>query len=111
MRSATLLARQFGAAISLIHVVDDDRPRRIVDAEKNETVPLLRQMAATLQGVDSVACSTRVIMASPFVGIVRAAEEIAPDILVIGPHRRQVLKDIFLGTTAERTIRSVHCLS
>jgi nucleotide-binding universal stress UspA family protein len=28
------------------------------------------------------------------------------DLLIIGPHRRQVLKDVFVGTTAERTIRA-----
>ncbi|MEQ9246073.1 MAG: universal stress protein, partial [Nitratireductor sp.] len=28
------------------------------------------------------------------------------DLVVIGPHRRQALKDIFIGTTAERTIRN-----
>ncbi len=28
------------------------------------------------------------------------------DLLVIGPHRRQVLRDVFVGTTAERTIRA-----
>jgi nucleotide-binding universal stress UspA family protein len=28
------------------------------------------------------------------------------DLVVIGPHRRQALKDIFIGTTAERTIRT-----
>ncbi len=33
IRRATLLAKKFGSAVSLIHVVDDDRPRRIVDAE------------------------------------------------------------------------------
>ena len=32
-----------------------------------------------------------------------------PDLLVIGPHRRQLLRDVLVGTTAERTIRSVEC--
>ena len=27
------------------------------------------------------------------------------DLLIIGPHRRQILQDVFTGTTAERTIR------
>jgi len=109
LRRATLLARQFDAAILLVHVVDDDQPRRIVDAEGDEASTLLRQMAATLRDVDGVTCETRVILASPFVGIAQAVADAAPDLLVIGPHRRQVLRDVFVGTTAERTIRSVDC--
>ena len=109
LRRATLLARQFGATITLIHIVDDDQPRRIVDAEHDEAAKLLHQTAATLGQVDGVSCETKVILASPFAGIIRAVEESASDLLVIGPHRRQMLKDVFIGTTAERTIRLVDC--
>lgn len=109
LRRAILLARQYNSEIQLIHVVDDDQPRRIVDTERNEVSTLLRQMAATTQDVDGVTCETRVILASPFVGIARAVADAAPDLLVIGSHRRQVLRDVFLGTTAERTIRLVDC--
>ncbi len=109
MRRATLLVRQRDAGITLIHVVDDDQPGRIVDSERDEAEQLLRRMAATLRDVDGVACEARVILASPFAGIIKTVEELAPDLLVIGPHRRQVLRDVFVGTTAERTIRSVQC--
>lgn len=109
LRRATLLARQFGAAISLVHVVDDDQPRRIVEARSSEAVALLQQTAATLGKVDGVTCKTRVILASPFAGILQAIEESDPDLLVIGPHRRKMLKDVFIGTTAERTIRLASC--
>lgn len=109
LRRATLLAKRSDAAISLVHVVDDDQPRRIVDAEREATAQLLREQAATLKDVDGVVCHARVILADPFAGIAQAAEEDAPDLLVIGPHRRQALRDVFVGTTAERTIRSVGC--
>ncbi|MEC9346727.1 MAG: universal stress protein [Pseudomonadota bacterium] len=109
LRRAILLARQFDAAILLVHVVDDDQPRRIVDTERDEAWTLLRQISATLRDVDGVACESRVILASPFVGIAQAVTDAAPDLLVIGPHRRQVLRDVFVGTTAERTFRSVDC--
>jgi len=75
-----LLAKQFGADVTLVNVV-----------------------------VDGVACDARVITSTPFTGIVQMAEEVGPDLLVIGPHRRQVPKDAFAGTTAERAIWSVSC--
>lgn len=109
LRRAVLLARQSDAALLLVHVVDDDQPRRIVETERGEASSLLRQMAATTRDVDGVVCETRVILASAFVGIAQAVADEAPDLLVIGPHRRQVLRDVFVGTTAERTIRSVNC--
>jgi nucleotide-binding universal stress UspA family protein len=109
LRRAILLARQFGAGIALVHVVDDDQSSRIVEAERAEAETLLRQTAATLRTVDGVACDARVLLCAPFVGIAEAVEDEAPDLLVIGPHRRHMLRDVFVGTTAERTIRSVDC--
>lgn len=109
LRRATLLSRQFEAKLHVVHVVDDDQPKRVVDAEHDQASKLLRQLVETLRDVDGVDCDMRVTLASPFAGIVRAAEELGPDLLVIGPHRRQVLRDVFIGTTAERTIRSVGC--
>lgn len=109
LRRATLLARQFGGTLSIVHVVDDDQPRRVVDSERNVASELLQELRNTVQKVDGISCETRVMLADPFAGIARAAEEEAPDLLVIGSHRRQALRDVFVGTTAERTIRSVDC--
>ncbi|WP_067216156.1 universal stress protein [Stappia indica] len=109
LRRATLLARQTDAQLLLVHVVDDDRAMRIVEAEREAALRLLAEQSETLLRLDSVACETRVVLASPFSGIVQASEEDAPDLLVLGPHRRQVLRDAFVGTTAERAIRSVAC--
>lgn len=109
LRRATLLARQFGASLSIIHVVDDDQPRRIVDSERDAASALLAELRSTVQNVDGVSCEARLVLAAPFVGIARAAEEESPDLLAVGPHRRQALRDVFVGTTAERTIRTVAC--
>ncbi len=109
LRRATLLARHVGAGLDLVHVVDDDQPERIVESEREAAGRLLGEQAATLRGVDGVSCKTQVVLADPFAGIVQATRDREPDLLVIGPHRRQLLRDAFVGTTAERTIRSVSC--
>ncbi|MCB6179053.1 universal stress protein [Rhodobacter sp. Har01] len=109
LRRAVILARQHGAALDLLHVVDDDRPRRIVDHEVNDARQLLAELARSLKDLDGVACTTEILLDDPFAGIVKAAAKASPDLLVIGPHRRQILRDAFVGTTAERTIRSVGC--
>jgi nucleotide-binding universal stress UspA family protein len=109
LRRAVLLARAHGAILDLVHVVDDDRPRRIVDHEAVEARNLLRELAQSLRSGDGITCATQIVLSDPFVGISQAVDERKPDLLVIGPHRRQILKDAFMGTTAERTIRSVDC--
>lgn len=109
LRRAVILARAQGAAVEIVHVVDDDRPRRIVDHEVGDARHLLGELARTLKDMDGIVCTTEVVLDDPFAGIVKAAARATPDLLVLGPHRRQILRDAFVGTTAERTIRAVRC--
>ena len=109
LRRATLLARQSGAAMTLLNAVDNDRPRQIFKEEKRQAETLLRELALTVGSVDKVPCEARVVLSEPSEAVVQAAREDAPDILVIGPHRRHLFKDVFVGTTAERTIRAASC--
>jgi nucleotide-binding universal stress UspA family protein len=81
----------------------------MADRERKAADELLREQAFTLRDREGVACDVRVVLADPFIGIVDTARELAPDLLIIGPHRRQLLRDVFIGTTAERTIHSVDC--
>lgn len=105
-RRATLLAREYGAELSLVHSIDDDQPRSLVDNETEIAEKLLGEQARSMREVDGLGCGFDVVLGDPFEGIAAAARDAAPDLLVIGPHRRQALKDVFTGTTAERTIRS-----
>lgn len=109
IRRATMLAEQVGATLSVVHVVDDDQPRRIVDSRSRLASELLDERAAQLKDASGVACKTIVALGDPFAGIVETATEQSADLVVIGSHRRQTLRDMFVGTTAERTIRSTAC--
>jgi nucleotide-binding universal stress UspA family protein len=109
LRRATLLARQISAEISLIHVVDDDQPPRLIKVEERAARELLDDLAATLREADRVDCETQVICGEPFQAIADEAERADADVIVMGPHRRQVLRDVFIGTTVERTIRTSRC--
>jgi nucleotide-binding universal stress UspA family protein len=109
LRRAVILARAHDAVLEIVHVVDDDRPRRIVDHEVNDARQLLVNLARSLKDLDGVSCSTQIVQDDPFAGIVKAVAKATPDLLVIGPHRRQILRDAFVGTTAERTIRAASC--
>ena len=109
LRRAVLLAKAEGAVLDLVHVVDDDQPRRIVEHEAEDARILLGELAQSLRTAEGLACAAEVVLGDPFAGIAGAVADKKPDLLVIGPHRRQILRDAFVGTTAERTIRSVDC--
>jgi len=106
LRRAVLLARAIGASISLVHVIDDDQPARLLEAERGAALALLNEQALSLGTIEGVQCDPGIVLGDPFEAIGRAAAAIGPDLLLLGPHRRQALRDIFAGTTAERVIRA-----
>jgi len=105
LRRATLLARHVSARLVLIHVVDDDRPVRLVESAEREAMTLLAELGRTIREIDGLDCAAKVIPGEPFQGLSDAAAEFDADLMVMGPYRRQVLREIFMGTTVERTIR------
>ncbi|HEX6956353.1 MAG TPA: universal stress protein [Ferrovibrio sp.] len=106
IRRGVLLAKEFDAAVTLLHVVDNDQPERILRAERLAASALLSEQAASLGKIDGVACDHSIALNDPFEGILDSVRQISPDLLVLGPHRRQALRDVFVGTTAERSIRA-----
>lgn len=108
LRRATLLAQQSGARLLLVHAVDDDQPRQLLEAERQAAGTLLHHLAATVRDADRVECDAKLAEGDPFQAIVELAEDADADLIVMGPHRRRVLRDAFVGTTVERTIRRSH---
>jgi nucleotide-binding universal stress UspA family protein len=106
LRRATMLARKHGARIVLLHVIDDDRPRHLLEIEKSARTPMLNELAATVQSMDQVGCEPCLRFGNPFEVIILTAEEMQADLIVMGPHRRHALKDMFTGTTVERVVRN-----
>ncbi|MGU9980727.1 universal stress protein [Phreatobacter sp. HK31-P] len=105
IRRASLIAHETGASLSLVHVVDSDRPDYLVSIDKEAAEKALVELSQTIRDIDGIACSHGVSLDNPFEGIVAFARLTQPDLLVIGSHRRQILRDAFMGTTAERVIR------
>jgi nucleotide-binding universal stress UspA family protein len=105
LRQAGLLAQPAGAQLHVVHVVDDDQPDELVDMEKREAERLLTEQLASIPEVQGVQARPVVVTGDPFDGILRAATETCADLIVMGTHRKQLLLDIFVGTTIERVIR------
>ncbi len=105
VRRAELLVEQTGYGLLLIHVIDDDQPQRLVDAEWTACESLLDEFQESITSRTGRTVRTALRAGEDFKEIPRVAQEAEADLIVIGPHRRQVARSAFRGTTAERTIR------
>ena len=106
VRRAGLLAQNTGAELVLVHVVDDDQPQRLVEIETREAERTLGEQISAMAELPRDRCRPMVVAGDPFDGILRTAAAMKADLIVMGAHRKQLLQDIFVGTTIERVIRT-----
>lgn len=104
VRRAGLLARDTGSALTIVHVVDDDRPARLVEAQNAAAQDLFRDALGD-PALGGVRCEGKVLLGDPFDAIAKAATEGAADLIVMGAHRKQFLRDLFVGASVERVVR------
>jgi nucleotide-binding universal stress UspA family protein len=105
LRRAAVLAARHEAELIAVHVVDDDQPARMVEVERREAAALLDDAIKALNLPGSVRARNLVVTGNPFDGVLRAAASENADLVVMGSHRRRLLANVFVGTTAERVIR------
>ncbi|MDA9445256.1 MULTISPECIES: universal stress protein [unclassified Bradyrhizobium] len=105
LRQAGLLARSRRAELHLVHVVDEDQPADLVRMEEREAQRVLVEQIGSMPELHDARCYPTVVKGHPFDGILRAAAAVGADLIVMGGHRKQFLRDIFTGTTIERVIR------
>lgn len=105
LRQAGLLAQHGKAQLHVLHVVDDDQPEELIRIEKREAERVLREQVESMPELRGVQARPMVVTGDPFDGILRAAAMVNADLIVMGAHRKQLLLDIFVGTTIERVIR------
>jgi universal stress protein E len=105
LREAGLLAQASGAELTIMHVVDDDQPEHLVAVESREGERILAEQIRTMSELNATPCRPMVVAGNPFDSILSSAEAIGADLIVMGSHRKQFLRDLFVGTTVERVLR------
>ena len=105
LRQAGLLAQPANAQLHIVHVVDDDQPEELVRMETREAERVLNEQTGAMPELAGVPTRPMVVTGDPFDGILRTAADVNADLIVMGSHRKQLLLDIFIGTTIERVIR------
>jgi nucleotide-binding universal stress UspA family protein len=113
---ALAFARQFQAAVTVLHVVPLILPDpRFALAAPGVQEKIFRdgqeQLAAEIQGHGEhwAALKPLVRQGVAFNEIVNAARELGSDLIVLATHGRTGLKHILLGSTAERVVRYAPC--
>jgi nucleotide-binding universal stress UspA family protein len=116
IKAATWASAHFApkAGITLVHVFDPpDQPPfgrhllpapDVIEAEAREYAATRLHEVATLLSPEAPRCEFRV--GKPYEEVVKVAGETAADLVVIGPHGDRPRPSKFLGTTAERIVRT-----
>lgn len=105
MRGAAL-AKRFGCPWSVLYVVDEDQPAAMVEQEAIQVKMLFEARLVELTGLGGSAPKIIVERGDPDHRIIAVAKEKGAELLVMGAHRKGILRDIFVGTTVERVLRS-----
>lgn len=106
VQRAVVLARQLGGEIVVMHVIDDDCPASLASAERKAATALLDALVRNVCRQDRLPCRKHLASGIPHEAVVEATEALAAGLVVMGAHRRQALRRMFVGTTVERTIRT-----
>jgi len=115
-RRAGVLAKEHGAALRLLHVIDSStatsllRRSPAVDVEQ----PLRREAERALDSLAADVVAAGGVVTDRLLRSGRVMEEIlaigaSVDLLVLGPRGVNPLRDFILGSTAERIARMIDC--
>lgn len=106
LRRTAHLSRQLSADFHILHVVDEDQPRDMVASACRMAEEELAREVGELEEVAGRPPTLLVQPGEPFQTIVDRAEELDASLVVLGAHRKLFLRDVFVGTTLERVIRT-----
>jgi nucleotide-binding universal stress UspA family protein len=106
LHRAALLAAELHAQLVFLHVIDDDQPSSVVEPEMRQAERILNKQALDLTEQAATRPVVLVKAGNPFELIVKTAQEQQADLVVMGAHRKHILRDVFVGTTIERVMRT-----
>ncbi len=112
-RMACALARDYGARVIVLHVVEPPfvpgEPGAIIDLPANEP-NLLMDRLKTFEPHDPSVKVEHVMREGPAAEVIAdAAKEAQADLIVMGTHGRTGLSRILLGSVTEQVLRHAEC--
>ena len=114
LRVAREMATAVGAKLHLLHVIPDVPTFWSFEAAEVDWEGLrkrwMEEAKQRLSEFDAPPASERTIqIGRPSADIVRYADEHHIDMIVIGTHGQGPIKEMLLGSVADKVVRSAHC--
>ena len=104
LERAAQLAGQTGAALEILHVVEDDLPVPVIERRTAEARTVICDDLSALPEPAMGKAETVVLVGKDYTDILGRAEKCGADLIVLGVHREDALRSVVIGTTAERII-------
>jgi nucleotide-binding universal stress UspA family protein len=116
LQYAAMLAREVGATITLLHVVQPNRSRLVHWITRAESAEEMRdagecqlsQLIDVLWG-DEIKAETVVAIGEPHRQIVNEAKETKADLILLGSHGAMGAWGLFCRNTTSRVVRNAPC--
>jgi nucleotide-binding universal stress UspA family protein len=118
VHQAAELAEIFGARITVMHVVEDPLgytgqlylpEAEAVRKSLTDAARMQLDKVLTTEEVARWRGSLQLRTGTPYVEIVRLAEDHGVDLIVVGTHGRGALSHMLLGSVAEKVVRNATC--
>ncbi|MGP5018871.1 universal stress protein [Vreelandella alkaliphila] len=109
---ALRLAYAQGAQLDILHVLDPHLPHRVlhdVESAVNEDISATLTDLREDYALEAPSLLIQTVVGEPHVEIVREAHERNASLIIMGMHRKRGQKDLLLGTTVMRVMRSAPC--
>ena len=113
------LARSYGATLHVLHVVEDVMMRyspevgfAIPDLQRDLEKAATRDLAALITDDDRKTLTVVPVVQTSFNvpgGVIEYAKKHPIDLIVVGTHGRGAVKQLLLGSAAERIVRTAPC--
>jgi nucleotide-binding universal stress UspA family protein len=113
---AHTLARKFGAALAVVHVVEEPfpiasefSPADVASYRTRLVDEATRELSGAVSALTDVPVRAEVVVGSTAQGIVEAATERGADLIVMGTRGRGAVATLLMGSVAERVVRTADC--
>jgi nucleotide-binding universal stress UspA family protein len=102
---AVQLKQATAAALTLLHVAEPGLAEELAESRRSAALAALRSHMTQASQEELRRVVIEVLTGTPAATILGEAEAQGTDLIVLGEPRKQRMKELFVGTTAERVIR------
>ena len=106
LERAVAIAHERDAKLIIAHVIDEELPASIADAQEDVARQSIQDQFDALTGVGTPRFSIEVVFGRAYADILEISEKVGAELIVLGIHRDGRIKNMYRGTTAERVIRA-----